>query len=213
MRKLRYLKTVSGGTESIGSLNIGTSASPMRRLYTEKGLAFYFTCPSTNTGTSFESVLFYTTLTGAGQVGGRVKAYLTANVVLGSWCNAFKAHMNFGSSGSTNGLASAACAELDVPDRSLPSGAYYCMEAELNPGASTVTDGDGAQDGFMYMKVNTNTTDFRDYGYVFRIDGLGSAASSHVFQANTDVATHALRVNIGGATRFLLMTSVNNGTP
>ena len=141
MRKLRYLKTISGGTRSLGSLNIGTSAIPMSRLYNEKGMAFYFTCPSTNASTSFEPVLFYTTMANPGQVGGRVKAYTTANVVLGGWCNAFKAHMNFGSSGATTGLASAFCAELDIPNhaerdyRLLPS-SQSAEPASRDPGRS-----------------------------------------------------------------------------
>jgi hypothetical protein len=156
--------------------------------------------------------VFQNTLTGPGQVGGRVLSKLVANVALGGWCNAFKAYTSFGSSGATTGLASSLCAEMDVPDRTLPSGAYYPIEVELNPGSSTVTNGSGTQMGFISMSVNTNVDDFCDYGYVFRITGVGSAASSHVFQANTDQATHALRILIDSTPYYMLMTSVNNGT-
>jgi len=88
-------------------LGLGTSSSRMALTYNgTKAMSVYTTTASENAGTSFEPVLFSTTLTGAGQVGGRVRAYMETNVALGGWANALKAEVSFGASGYVTGLAS-----------------------------------------------------------------------------------------------------------
>ena len=136
MKKLRYLKTIAGGTESIKPLFIGTAAAPMSLLYTEKGVAFYFTTPSANGATSFEPVLINTVMINAGQVGGRVKVNMETNVALGGWSNAFKAQVTYGAAGRTNGLGSVICAEMTL-SAGCTQGTYAPLELELNMGASS----------------------------------------------------------------------------
>ena len=200
-------------TRANQSISLGTPTTAMSLLYTEKALEIYTTCPSANASTSWEPVYIYNTIATAGQVGGRVKCTTYCNVVGGGWINALKAQMTFGTSGGTSGLASSLCLEMDLPNATRTAGAFYPLEIELNPGASTVMGGiTGARTGFIFMSVNTNVGDFCDKGYIFEIQGVGAAASSHIFQTNTDQATHALRISIDQVAYYLLMTSVNNGT-
>jgi len=93
------------GSITGSELDLGTLASPLTHTaVADKAFSVYSTQSSADGATSYEPILFYTTLTGAGQVGGRVRAFLTANVALGAWVNALKGELTFGASGRTTGL-------------------------------------------------------------------------------------------------------------
>lgn len=204
MRKLRYLKTITGGTESLGSINIGTSASPMSRLYTEKGMALYFTCPSANASTSFEPVLFYTTMAVAGQVGGRVRAFMTTNVALGGWSNAFKAEVTYGTSGRTTGLGSALLAEMTM-SAGCTQGTYAPLEVELNMGASGVC---GTSTGFIFLSVNdAASTTFDTSGVLFTLQGVASGSASVWYDATLSAgdAQETLKVKTPSGIRYIAL--------
>ena len=168
---------------------------------------------STNASSSVEPVRMVSTMTGTGGVGGRALFKMDTEVVLGGWANALKGYTDFGTAGSVTGLGSAVLAELRLPAKTLTGGNYAPMEIELVTQASGTTGGTPVS--FIHAQVSgdsTANTDYQTTGYVMSLQGLGSASSSSILQANTDQPTHALRILIGSTPYYLLMTSVDNGT-
>jgi len=160
------------------------------------------TSASTNGSTSVEPMVFSSTMTGAGGVGGRARFQLDTNVALGGWSNALKAITVYGASGRTTGLGSAACAEMTL-SAGTTAGTYAPLEIELNLEAGAKT---GTQTALIYASVNgADKGTFDDFGYIFSLNGL-TANAGHVFQAAAvaDIdSTHALRINIGGTDYFI----------
>jgi len=186
-----------------GSFN--TAASPQILTYNgDKALEMYTTCASTNASTSWEPVLFSNVMSGAGQVGGRVKVDLTISAAAGGWSNAFKAMTTYGAAGSTTGLGSTICAEM-VLSAGTTVGNYAPVEIELVLGSGAVT---GTRTAFMHMQVSgADKATMDTYGNLFDLDGL-TVASGKMFQANTAAAsTHCLRCNIGGTAYYVMLTS------
>lgn len=203
------VKIFSGG-KSLGSF--GTPATPAVMVYNGgKSLALYHTCASTNASTSFEPVYFKTTMTGAGQVGGRVKVLLNiSDVALGGWANAFKAQVDCNTSGRATGLLSVGCFELTLPasNVSAVSGTYAPIEAELVAPASCTPS--AATAVLLYSNLSGDSTAVaavRLGGYLMKLDGLGSASSTaNIFHTTGTVqATHGLRIDIGGVAYDILL--------
>jgi len=194
--------------EDIKSI-FGISGSPRVCAYTDKVIAIYTTCASVS-ATSYEPVLFHTTLTGIGQTGGRVRAFMTTNVALGGWSNAFKAEVTYGASGRTTGLGSALCAEMTM-SAGTSSGTYAPLEIELNMGASGVT---GTQTSLIYMSVNdAASTVFDDNGCLFSLNGVAAGANDVFYLADLTVtkADGLLKVKVNGTTYYMFITTAING--
>lgn len=84
---------------------------------------------------------FIGTMTGAGAVGRVVFVDLTVDdVAAGGYVNAFKAQMDFDTSGSCTGLASVACLEMVSPGAATTAGSYAILELELKASANYTTD-------------------------------------------------------------------------
>lgn len=189
--------------EDIKSI-FGISGNPRVCTYNgNKVIAIYTTCASTNASTSFEPILFNTVMTGAGQVGGRVRVNMETNVALGGWANAFKASVDWKTTGKVTGLGSAFCAEMTMQGGATGSGGTYgVMEIELvcpTSWSGTVPV------SFIYAAVSGATkANFDDYGYLLNLTGV-TASSGHLFQENTTVtgSTHSLRIKIGSTDYFI----------
>ena len=186
------------------ALSFGNSTVSHPLLYTQKAIKSYTTCASTNASTSFEPLLFYTTLTGAGQVGGRARFFMTANVALGGWSNALKGEVTYGAAGRTTGLGSSVAAEMTL-SAGTSQGNYAPLEIELNvpSGAST-----GTKTAFGYWSANgADVATFQHAGNLLTLVGLGSASASHYLFHTTGTvsATHGLRISIDGVDYDLLM--------
>jgi hypothetical protein len=183
----------------------GTSDSPLELTYAEHALAMYSTCESTDTSTSFEPVLFSSALTGAGQVGGRVKMYLSITAAAGGWTNAAKSQVVYGASGSTSGLGSAHCFEMTL-SAGTSSGTYAPVEIELNAGTGAST---GTATSFMYLSMQGDgVATPRASAHLFSLNGVGSATAASMF--DTCVATpasHALRILIDGTPYYIMLTN------
>ena len=188
-----------------------TAADPKALTYDgAKAFAMYNTCASTNASTSFEPVLINTVMTGAGQVGGRVKINMSTNVALGGWANALKVQVECNTAGRATGLLSVFCAEMVLPasDVSGVGGTYAPLEVELNCPTSHVSS---AATSFAFFGLGGNATAihaFNDVGSLFHLSGFGAAAAGHVF--DTCVATppsHSLRINIDGVAYYILLTN------
>jgi len=180
------------------------TTSPIDLPLAGKHFEIYTVNNTTDASTSFEPGLFYTTMSGAGQVGGRYRFFMTTNVALGGWANALKAEVTFGASGSVTGLGSALLAEMTL-SAGTTSGTYAPVEIELNLGSGAAI---GTKTSLAYMSVNgADKATFDTSGYIFSINGL-TAATGKVFQANTAAAaTHALRIDIGGVDYFIMLTN------
>lgn len=183
----------------------GTSAKPIVLTVGTPTNSLYTTCASTNASSSVEPVLFYTTMTGIAGVGGRVRAFMTTNVALGSWSNALKGEVTYGASGRTTGLGSAICAEMTL-SAGTTSGTYAPLEIELNLASGAKI---GTTTSFMYLSANgTDIATFQGAGgYLMNIQGLGSATAGEIF--DTCVATpptHSLRILIGATPYYILLT-------
>ena len=200
----RYL--VLSQTED--GLGLGTSGSPQSVTYNgTKPLSIYTTCASTDGGDSYEPVLINTVMTGAGQVGGRMRVNMETNVALGAWSNALKGQVTYGAAGKTTGMGSAVCAEMTL-SAGTTEGNYAPLELELNMGSAGVT---GTRTGLMYMSVNdAKATTFDDLGYLFILNGLTAGTSgSDAFETSASVdaneITAGLRVSLDGVEYYLLM--------
>lgn len=194
----------------LGPVTFGTSAAPNSLTYNgDKALAIYTTCASTNTGTSYEPILFNTVMTGAGQVGGRVKVNMSTDVVLGSWANALKAQVECNTSGRASGLLSAICAEIVLPASNVSglAGTYAPLEMELN---CAETNTPSYKTGFAFFGTGGNSTAitaFQAAGSFMIMNGFGTASSAtNMFHTTGAVsATHGLRCLIDNVAYDILL--------
>ena len=183
-----YAQTITANSLTSGSALLVTSSSA-----------------STSGSASVEPVLFTTTLTGAGAVGGRVRAFMTANVALGGWSNALKGEVTYGATGSTAGLGSAVCAEMTL-SAGTTVGTYGVLELELNLASGAKT---GTATSLIYASVNgTDAGTFSTNGYFMTLAGLTAGATkiltTGITAATINTATTAsLKVLIGATTYYI----------
>jgi hypothetical protein len=196
----------SDNAEVQGHVTIGNSNSPLILTYNgKKALKIDNTCASTNGTTSFEPFRMNTTMSGAGQVGGRARFQLDITAAAGGWSNALKAEVDYGASGRTTGLGSAFCQEMTL-SAGTTEGTYAPSEIELNipTGAKT-----GTATAFLHMSSQgDDVATFRSLGHLFNLNGVGSASSGCLF--DTCVATpasHALRILIDGVPYYIMLTN------
>jgi hypothetical protein len=175
---------------------------------------FITTITDSSTGSSaFNASTTSVTMTGVGGTGGRTLFEMDTNVALGSFSNALKAEVTYGTSGRTTGLGSAFVAEMTL-SAGTSSGTYAPVEIELNMGASAST---GTASSLMYASVNGESADkatFDTNGYILNLAGV-TAGSSKVFAnngsiGNVDEITHGLKVRIAGADYFILLATAAN---
>jgi hypothetical protein len=208
---VNYTTTAINYPTTSAMLNIGTSASPVAYTAGTPAFAMYTTNAGTSGSTSAEPFYVKSTLTGAGQVGGRARFHTYSNVAGGGWTNALKSYLEFGDSGTVTGLASSMCVEMLMPNANMGSGgAYYPLEIEyVAGGTSLVTAGSatGNQAGFIYMAQSGDADgDFDDHGFLFYLAGC-TAGSGHLYDTTASAATGdaTLKINVGGATKYLLI--------
>jgi len=197
--------TQSSDGMTFGSGTFGTAATPLTQTYGgSKALAMYTTCASTNASTSWEPVYIGNALTGAGQVGGRVRIHLDISAAAGGWSNASKTSVTYSAAGSTTGLGSCGNFEMTM-SAGTTAGTYAPVEMEMivPAGASL-----GSRTSFMYMATSgTDKATFDTSGYLFKLDGV-TVGSGKFFQVNTATAsTHALRCDIGGTPYYVMLTN------
>lgn len=186
-----------------GILNMGSSGSPTSYTAGTPLFTLYATNAGTSGSTSAEPFYVKSTLTGAGQVGGRAEFHMYTNVALGGWSNALKGYAEYGASGRTTGLGSAVCAEIAL-SAGTTSGNYAPLESELVLGSGAKT---GTKTGFLYMAASgADVATMDTNGFLFILNGV-SVGSGQLFQVNTaGAATHALRIDIGGTPYYIMLT-------
>lgn len=208
--------TISGATTTgflitglhTTGIAIGTSGTPITYTsYTEKAIAVYATCDDTDGSNNYEPVLFNTIMTGAGQVGGRVKVNMQTDVVLGSWANALKAQVDCQTDGCASGLLSAFCCEVITPASSV-TGHLTVLEIELHTESSYVAN---RGHSLIYSNIDGDSDaddSFLLNGVLWDMNGMGTADADENIFHTTDVSepTHALRIRIDDVDYDLLMT-------
>jgi len=189
-------------------MSIGISGTPVNlsTSTTARGFEVFTTSASTNGGTSIRPIFMESTMTGAGGVGGRAEFQLHADAALGAWCNAVKAYTEFGASGSTSGLASALCAEIQL-SAGTSTGAYAALEGEIvvPSGAST-----GQQTAFLYCNATgADASTFDTSGYFLHVGGGITAAAGKFASANY----HTLKCYFTDSTttRYMFLSQIENG--
>jgi len=201
--------TVTATALLASTFDMGTSGSPKSYAAGSPIVEIYATS-SNATSTNAEPFYVKSVMTGAGGYGGRSRFHAYTNVALGSNFMGLKSQAEFGSAGSCAGLATALCAELNMPNTDITSkgGHYYALEVEyVSGGSSLTTNGTGCQAGFIYMNQSGDDDgDLDDNGYLFKLDGL-TADSGHLYDTSASSASGdaTLKVMIGSTVKYLLL--------
>lgn len=151
------------------------------------------------------------TLTGAGASVDGAFFSATTEAALGTYANALNGKLDFGTAGRVTGLGGVICAELDLGPGTT-QGSYACFEAELNVPASGSL---GTRTSFLSLNAwGANVAAFDTSGNLFDLSGV-TAGSGKMFNGsgsigNVDEITHGLRVNIGGASYYILLATAAN---
>lgn len=175
---------------------------------------FLSTVTNTSTGSStYEVSVTDVTMTGTGGVGGRTRFQLNADAALGSFSNALKAQVEYGTSGKTTGLGSAFVAEMTM-SAGTDAGNYAPVEIELNVPSGAAL---GTKTTLVYASVNgADAATFDGSGVAMNVQGLtaGSAGETDAFNVpggSFDVTTdisHGLKVRIGAAEYYIPLIPV-----
>lgn len=201
----RELKFYQNASASSAVLAMGDSTTSNPYTAGTPLVAIYATNAGTSGSTSAEPFYVKSTLTGAGQVGGRSRFHCYSNVSSGGWVNALKAYMEFGASGKCTGLASAFCAEM-VLSAGTSSAAYCALEAELVLGTGAST---GQQTSFLYCNASgAGVATFDTNGYFLHIgDGITAAAGKF---ASANYHTLKCYFTDGTTTRYMVLSNAEN---
>jgi len=187
---------------------IGSSGTPITYTsYAEKAIAVYATCDDTDGSDNFEPVLLNTVMTGAGQVGGRVRVNMQTNVALGGWANALKASVDCQTSGKATGLLSVFCAELTVPGSAV-TGHMTVLELELVTVASYTAT---RACSLIYTNISGDSDaddSFLLNGVFIDMTGMGTAdTDENIFHTTDASPTHALRCRIDDVDYDILLSA------
>ncbi|MBR9679208.1 MAG: hypothetical protein GON13_02990 [Nanoarchaeota archaeon] len=193
--------------------HFGSSGTPIVLTAGSPTYALYTTNAGTSGSTSAESFYVKTVLTGAGQVGGRGRFHMTANVALGGWSNALKAHVEYGASGSTTGMGSALLAEMAL-SAGTSSGTYAPLESELVLGSGAST---GTSTSFLYCNIGgADVATFDTNGFLFEIGAGVTQGSGKFFDSTVNTAgaqiDHTLKVKVDGSTMYIPLMDNADGS-
>lgn len=193
-----------------GSLaNAGTSSLPIT---TDSASMNFFSYYLQSNATSGDARGIYNRLyiSGAGGGGESLRSFTTVENVAGATARGAHISLNFGTTGSITGLGTAASFTLHIPG-AMTGGTYAVIQAEVY-GDAAGSDITGATE-FSFIRFDVSVAaaglaaDVMTGGYLFSIQGLGSAGSGKLFQANTAAAaSHALRIKVGSTAYYIMLT-------
>lgn len=216
---LEFYTTADGGTtltkaltltcaqvaNFLGAVNIATSGSKLDYAEGTPCFTLYATNDGTDGATNAEPFFVSSTLTGAGQVGGRSKFLMTHNVTLGGWANALKAQVDCNTNGGASGLLSGICSEVNFP-ASASKGNTQVMELEAVFPASGFTTSAAHYTSFIGCNMSgTTCTQFDSYGLLFDIEGMTPAATKFI-----SATSQTAKCQIGANTRYLVFSQAED---
>lgn len=130
------------------------------------------------------------------------------DVRLGSYANAFKAIVDCGASGGSQGVLSASNHEMDLPTTAGGEGVYTCVEHEMV--APEGFNSSGCILSWMYFNAGgTDVADIYAVADLFHIDSGVVAGASSTLSANSQT----LRIGLGanaGTKRYMVLSSTEN---
>lgn len=201
---LSFGDAVTDSLSVSGLFKQGTSGTPLVLTAGTPLFTLYSTCAGTSGSTSAEPFYVKSTLTGAGQVGGRARFHTYSNVASGGWVNALKGYMEFGASGSSSGLGSAVCCET-VLSAGTSSGTYCAIEGELVLGSGAST---GTATSFIYLNATgAAASTFDTNGFLFEI-GTGITPAAGKFASLT---SQTLKCKVESNTRYAVLSQMEDG--
>jgi len=155
----------------------------------------------TNTG---QAVAVASTWATAAATGRPWEVDLTVNAALGSYSNAIKGYVVYGTSGRTTGLGSAVNAEI-LLSAGTSSGTYAPLESEIVINTNGLT---GTATSFLYCNATgTAASTFDTNGYLFQI-GTGITPAAGKFAS---LHSQTLKCLIEANTRYAVMSQMEDG--
>lgn len=201
-------RVVRGVINSSGVLGIGSSGTPQAHTAGTPLMSVYSTNAGTSGSTNAEPFLFQSTMTGAGQVGGRMRVNLITNVKLGGWANALKVHTDCQTNGGTSGLISTSCHEMTLPGAAAV-GTFGVVEVELIAPTSFVAGagvGSNCQSFFYSNLTGAAKAQIDTSGFYFSIAGFTAGATKCL-----SLTSQTLKCAIGATTRYLMFSQHEDG--
>lgn len=193
--------SAGGGALEIGTssvpLNIKTASDPLVQLYTTGVLT-----AGVMRSMEINQKRSITTVTGQDYV---FQVTLDSEYKTPGSATAIYGKVDYGSTGSAHGMASAITAEMIVPNMSLGRGALYCLELQLGGGASSSWASAGPV-AFMYFGGwgSGTVTGMDTRGYVFDFQGFTEGDGKLFDDGATPTADGGIRFRIATSDRWLL---------
>ena len=181
-------------------LKTGTSTAPLP-MTTTPMIALYSTTDDTS-GT-LRTQLIDQTQTGtyaSAMYTEVLRVNLGSEVRTGAWANAIMAQIDYGTTGSANGMAATICSEMIPPNQSLTRGALYALDLEFGCGASS-SWGSAGPVAFMKMENWGTATHFSANAFLFHLAGETGAAGA-LLGANGNT----IKCRIGSTTEYLVLS-------
>jgi len=181
-------------------LKTGTSTAPLP-MTTTAMIALYSTTDDTS-GT-LRTQLIDQTQTGtyaSAMYTEVLRVNLGSEVRTGAWANAIMAQIDYGTTGSANGMAATICSEMIPPNQSLTRGALYALDLEFGCGASS-SWGSAGPVAFMKMENWGTATHFSANAFLFHLAGETGAAGA-LLGANGNT----IKCRIGSTTEYLVLS-------
>ena len=199
---LLMVGTLAPGTTNSAAL--GTTALMWSDLFLASGAVINFNngdVTITNTG---QILVVASTWATAAATGRPFGVNLTVNAALGSYSNAIKGYVVYGTSGRTTGLGSAVNAEI-LLSAGTSSGTYAPLESEIVCNTNGLT---GTATGFLYCNATgTAASTFDTNGYLFII-GTGITPAATKFAS---LNSQTLKCLIEANTRYVVLSQAEDG--
>ena len=185
-----------GASDNLMDLGVST---------TKRAVQLYTTSASVTAATSIRYLYAYHEASAAGS-GHRAEFHtkILNGCIVTNWANALKGYIEFGDDTARgNGLNSAICAEMKLPNNAVAAGEYWPLEIELVGQAS---GGHGHGTGFITCRGSGTMTDVDDYGFLLDVQGMTPLAGQMLA-----VEAQTLKCRIGTATRYMVLSQIEDG--
>ena len=187
-------------TGSQGVLKTGTSTAPLP-ITTTSPIALYTTTADTTGTLRTQLINHVQTGTYASAMYTEVlRVNLSSEVRTGAWAQAIMAQIDYGTTGSANGMAATICAEMIPPNMSLSRGALYALDLEMGCGASS-SWGSAGPVAFIKAENWGTAAYFTQNAFFLHLAGETGAAGA-LLGANYNT----IKCRIGTTTEYLVLS-------
>ena len=133
---------------------------------------------------------------------------IVSEFTTGTWCNAIEASINYGTNGAAGGIGATISADMILPNKTFPSGAYYPLHLSFGAQASSDWNATLNPTAFIRFENWGTKTNFDDKGYLFHCEGL-TEGTGNLYSAGAGALTTngTLRINIGGTIHYIMLAS------